>query len=103
MELFKDYDYTIEYHLDRVNVMVDTFNKKVMGSLAYMQIIYNSLLAALRDIGDRQDMNYFGALLARFKVQPILIVRVREAQCHDSQLMKIRGEVNQRLNTDLLI
>lgn len=39
------------------------------------------------------DVDYFGALLASFQVQPLLIDWVRGAQCLKLQLMKIKGEV----------
>lgn len=75
MKLLKDYDYTIEYHLDRANVMVDTLSRKT---------IYYPLLFALREIRVILDIDYFGALLAGFHVQLVLIDQVRKTQCYDS-------------------
>lgn len=38
MELPKDYDYSILYHLGKDNVVVDGLSKKSMGSLAYVLV-----------------------------------------------------------------
>ena len=36
MELLKDYDCTIDYHLGKANVVADTLSRKSTGSLTYM-------------------------------------------------------------------
>ena len=38
MDLVKDYDYSIFYHLGKVNVMADALSKKSLGSLADIQV-----------------------------------------------------------------
>lgn len=49
------------------------------------------------------DMDYSRASLASFQVWLVFIDYFREAQFHDLQLMKIRGEVDQGLRTDFTI
>jgi len=35
MELLKDYNYTIQYHLNRANIVADALSRKSSGSLAH--------------------------------------------------------------------
>ena len=39
MELLKDYDCIIDYHLGKANVVANALSRKSTGSLAYMQTI----------------------------------------------------------------
>ena len=47
MELLKDYDYTIDYHPGKANVVADALSRKSTGSLAYMQTIQLPLMVEL--------------------------------------------------------
>ena len=38
MELLKDYDCSIIYHLGKANVVADAWNRKLAGSLTYISI-----------------------------------------------------------------
>lgn len=70
MELLKNYDSTIEYHPNRANVVVNALSRKVTGYLSYMQTVYYPLLAVLRDMRVRLDVDYSGTLLSSFHVWP---------------------------------
>lgn len=39
MELLKDYDYMIDYHPGKANVVADALSRKAAGSLSYIQPI----------------------------------------------------------------
>lgn len=93
MELLKDYDYTIEHHLGRANVVANALNRKVIGSLGYIQTIYYPLLETLTDMRIKLKIDYSRSLLASFHRRLVLIDQVKEVQCHDSQLIKIKSEV----------
>lgn len=54
LELIKDYDCMIEYHLSRANVVVDVLSKKSSGSLAHLRMAYLSLLVEL--LKDRVEL-----------------------------------------------
>ena len=47
MELLKDYDCAIDYHLGKANVVADALSRKSTGSLAYMQTIQLLLMVEL--------------------------------------------------------
>ena len=44
MELLKDYDCTILYHLSKANVVVNGLGRKSMGSLAHIALMKSSLV-----------------------------------------------------------
>ncbi|EOY31663.1 CCHC-type integrase [Theobroma cacao] len=91
MELLKDYDCTILYHPGKANVVADALSRKSMGSLAHISIGRRSLVReihSLGDIGVRLEVAETNALLAHFRVRPILMDRIKEAQSKDEFVIK---------------
>ena len=58
LELFKDYDYIIDYHLEKANVMANALSKKIVATLSLQR----------NDWRITAD----GALLAQLRAQPAL-------------------------------
>ena len=71
MELIKDYECTIEYHQGKANVVVDALNRKPMGSISHLKVVYLPRLVELRSLGVRLELIDTGSLLATFHVRPI--------------------------------
>ncbi|WRX26840.1 Reverse transcriptase domain - like 10 [Theobroma cacao] len=91
MELLKDYDCTILYHPGKANVVADALSQKSMGSLAHISIDRRSLVReihSLGDIGVRLEVVETNALLAHFRVRPILMDRIKVAQSEDEFVTK---------------
>ncbi|XP_017972546.1 PREDICTED: uncharacterized protein LOC108661161 [Theobroma cacao] len=91
MELLKDYDWTILYHPGKANVVVDAFSQKSMGSLAHISTNRRSLIREIHSLGDMSvhlEVSEANALLAHFRVTPILIDRIKEAQSKDDFVAK---------------
>ena len=44
VELLKDYDCTIEYHLSKANMVADALSRKLIGNLHYIRAIRVPLL-----------------------------------------------------------
>ena len=106
LELLKDYDCTIQYHLGKANVVADALNRKSSGSLAHISAEKRQLtreLYELYDQGLQLEVLESGALLAHFRVKSVLMDRIKTAQCRDPQLMKIIDEVQQGQADDFVI
>ena len=71
--MVKDYDYTIEYHSGKANVVADALIRKPEGSYADLQTIYLPLLIELRSLGVQLQVADPGTLLASFYVRLILM------------------------------
>ena len=68
LELIKDYDFTIEYHPGKSNVVADALSKLPECSLFHMRLSYLPLLVDLRVLGVILEAADSGALLATFHV-----------------------------------
>ena len=101
IELIKDYECTIEYHLGKANVVVDALSRRPMSSISHLRAVHLPRLIELRTLGVRLELTYSGALLATFHVRPVLIDRIRELQIQDPQIVKLRGEVESGQRGDL--
>ena len=80
IELLKDYDFTINYHLGKANVVADALSRKSSGNLSHIHSVRIPLLLELRALNVELARGEKGALLATLKVRPVFIDRVREAQ-----------------------
>ncbi|KAL5758671.1 hypothetical protein ACOSP7_021282 [Xanthoceras sorbifolium] len=78
IELIKDYDCTIEYHLRKANVVADALSRKTSSSIAHLKMMHSPLLTELRSLRVGLATDNSGALLATFQVGPILIDQIRE-------------------------
>ena len=73
LELIKDYDYTIEYHPGKANVVADALSRRPESSLSHMRSGYLPLLVDLRALGVILEVEDSGALLSTFHVRPLLV------------------------------
>ncbi|XP_068331476.1 uncharacterized protein [Pyrus communis] len=90
MKLLSDYDYMIDYHPGRANVVADALSRKSQGRINALYASRIPLLAHLRSTGVRleaEDRDV--ALLANFLVRPILVDRVLEAQVADRETQEL--------------
>ena len=90
--MIKDYDFTIEYHSGKANVVADALSPKPEGSYAYLQTVYLPLLIELRSLGVQLQVADTGTLLASFYVRPLLVDQIKEGQKQVSEMIKLRAE-----------
>ena len=76
VELLKDYNCTIEYHLGKANVVANALSKKSTGNLHYIHIIRVSLLVELRKLNVEFGMDISDGILATPKVRLLLMERI---------------------------
>ena len=74
LELFKDYDCIIDYHLGKANIVADALSRKTMGAMSLQYSDWR--------LGDD------GAMLAQLEAQPVLKKMIIDAQKNDEELQK---------------
>ncbi|KAJ4701711.1 Retrotransposon protein, putative, Ty3-gypsy subclass [Melia azedarach] len=100
IELIKDCDCTIDYHPGKANVVADALSRKSSSSIAHMKITSLPLLIDLRSLGVDLAVGQQETLLAHFQVRPILIDQIREMQNEDPNIVKLKEEMKNDLQTD---
>ncbi|KAL0394591.1 UNVERIFIED_CONTAM: hypothetical protein Slati_4425300 [Sesamum latifolium] len=102
IELLKDYDCTIDYHIGKANIVTDNLSRKTVDQLASM-ICYNmEYLTALRAMD--VDFSIGGdILLATIRVKPSLKDKIKDVQGKDSYLKKIKAKVQVGKNDQFVI
>ena len=78
VELIKDYECTIEYHIGKAIVVADALSRKHTGSMSHLKDVYLPRLMELRSLGVRLELIDTGALLPTFHIRLIPINRIRE-------------------------
>ncbi|XP_052206830.1 uncharacterized protein LOC127811163 [Diospyros lotus] len=86
MELLKDYDCTIQYHLGKANVVADALSRKETTCVARMMVAEWKLVEAfsLMTVGVISRGN--SAYAASLTLQPELMDQIRQAYLEDSRL-----------------
>ena len=92
VELIKDYECTIEYHLGKANVVANALSRKPTGSISHLKAVCLPRLVELRSLGVRLELTDTVALLATFHVRPVLLNRIRELHTQDSTMIKLKRE-----------
>jgi hypothetical protein len=80
LDLLKDYDCTIQYHLGKANVVVDALSRKSAGFMAHLRAKEWRLLEELRDLNVELSLNSSGVLIANMRVEPVIKKKIFDAQ-----------------------
>ena len=68
MELIKDYNLVIDYHLKKANVVPNALSRKSSMTLAHIRTVYVPLLLNMKTLGISLAYDGYEALLASFVV-----------------------------------
>ena len=79
MELIKDYDYVIDYHLGKANVVVDALSRK--------------LVQTLRALNAHLSLSDNGAIVAELVAKPDFFNQVLEVQKNDEKIYAIVSQI----------
>ncbi|GJY11301.1 putative RNA-directed DNA polymerase, eukaryota, reverse transcriptase zinc-binding domain protein [Tanacetum coccineum] len=88
LELLKDYDANIQYHLGKVNVVADALSRKNSGIMVCLKIqpeIIKDLELMEVELVVRGSEGYIASL----KIEPNLILQIKEAQKKDGELWSV--------------
>ena len=89
MELIKDYDCVIDYHLGKANVVADALSRKSMQTLRAL----NAHLSLLDD----------GTVVAELIARPNMLNRVLEAQKRDEKISAIVSQIGNGKETEFTV
>ena len=92
MKFLEDYDFTLHYHPDKANVVVDALSRKSQGVLASIASREWQMLKTMEQFRlqyDEQAQGTLGSLMAT----PSLLSRVIESQGQDGELVSITDRV----------
>ena len=103
LELIKDYDCVIDYHLSKANVVADALSRKLSSSLACMRAVQTTLQDEIRTLSVQLMMDESNALVAQLMVKPILLDQIREAQQNDPTIAKFKQQVKDGARTDFQV
>ena len=98
IELLKDYDCIIQYHLGKANVVADALSRKFVGSLAAIKGCQRQLLGDLRSLQVHIRVLDSGSLVANFRVHPDLVRRIKALQKNDLNLVQFMEDVKKGSN-----
>ena len=76
VELIKDYDYTIEYHPRKANVVANTLSRKPTATLASIKAVQLPLLLEFREFNAELTIDNFKAVLANISARPLLLQKI---------------------------
>ena len=86
MELIKDYDYVIDYHLGKANVVADALSRKTVQTL--------------RALNAHLSLSDDGTVVAKLIARPNLLNRVLEAQKKDEKISTIIKQIGDGKETE---
>ena len=86
MELIKDYDYMIDYHPGKANVVADALSRKLMQML--------------RALNAHLSLSDDGTIVAELIGRPNMLNRVLEAQKNDEKISAIVKQIGDGKETE---
>ena len=86
MELIKDYDYMIDYHPGKANVVADALSRKLMQML--------------RALNAHLSLSDDGTIVAELTARPNMLNRVLEAQKNDEKISAIVKQIGDGKETE---
>ncbi|XP_070025176.1 uncharacterized protein [Nicotiana sylvestris] len=97
LELLKDYNIDILYHLGKANVVADALSQKYMGSLAHLEAYQRPLdgeVHRFASLGVRLADSSEGELIVQNRVESSLVKEVKEKQHDDPLLLQLKDGIH---------
>ena len=96
MELLKDDNCTIMYHLSKANVVVDALSRKSISSLAHVALVRRHLVEKIHKLeseGVHFQLKESRILLAHIRAQSSLVEQIKASQGRDPRLCRLIKDV----------
>ena len=90
-----DYDCSINYHPDKVNVVADALSWKFSSFLAALLTTQKEIIDDFEGIWIEIFMGDSQVFMASLIIQPSLIKKIKILQVDDAQIVRIIGEVQE--------
>jgi len=103
LELMKDYDLQIQYHLGKANTIVDTLSQKSMENLVCLLTKQGDILQDLQKMDVELVLYEMEGTLATISVHPMIIEEIKQKQIEDAYLKKIFEEIDSKLRLGFTI
>ena len=94
MKYFDNYDFDLQYHPIKANVVVDAHNRKPHSTLASIAARVWKMLQQLRDFDVHLAEANDRATLFAFVAQPTLLSRVLEAQQSEYKIESLQSHIS---------
>ncbi|XP_070004111.1 uncharacterized protein [Nicotiana sylvestris] len=97
LQLLKDYDVDILYHLGKENVVADTLSQRSMGSLAHVEANKRTMIKEvhrLANLGVRLLDSEDGGVVLQNRVESSLVAEVKEKQISDPYLLQLKEGIH---------
>ena len=86
MELLEDYDFELQYHPGKANVVADTLSRKSYAELAKLMCRDWHMLGDLADVEIDTEETATGAFVFNMSAEPTLVRKVIDAQMGDDEI-----------------
>ena len=93
MEYLEDYDFSLQYHPGKANVVADALSRREQGSLASLRCREWKLHHELQPFNLVVSCNENVAFLANLIAQPLIQNRVIECQTLDEELCEMKRKI----------
>ena len=93
MELLEDYDFELQYHPGKANVVADALSRRSHAELAAMMRREWQMLGDLAEFEIDSEETESGAFLFQMSAEPALVRRVIEAQLGDDEVRFLLDDV----------
>ena len=83
VKLIKDYDYTIEYHPEKANIVANVLSRKPTVSLASIKVVQLPLLLEFKELNAELTIDDSKAVLVNFGARTLLLHEIWKTQIQD--------------------
>ncbi|KAL6324711.1 hypothetical protein AAG906_015294 [Vitis piasezkii] len=93
METLEDFNFTLQYHPGKANVVADALSRKAQCVLSGLVVYESKMYDYINEFNPCFDVHDSGACFCTLVAQPTILQKVIEAQRKDTKLEGIRSRI----------